>query len=66
MTADRARRRAFAILVALGIANHTVIAGARVDVSLDALARGASPATVGALMALFALLPALIGIAIGR
>jgi MFS family permease len=66
VTVERARRRAFVILVALGIANHTVIAGARVDVSLDALARGASPATVGALMALFALLPALFGIAIGR
>jgi predicted MFS family arabinose efflux permease len=66
MTADRARRRAFALLVALGMANHMVMAGARVDVSLDALARGASPAIVGTLIALFALLPALFGIAIGR
>jgi len=62
----RTRRRAFAALVALGIANHTVISGARVEVSLDALARGASPATVGTLIALFALLPAVFGIAIGR
>ena len=66
MTDARARRRAFAILVALGVANHTVMSGARVDVSLDALARGASPATVGTLIALVALLPALFGIAIGR
>ena len=66
MTDARARRRAFAVLVALGIANHTVMSGARVEVSLDALARGASPATVGTLIALFALLPAAFGIAIGR
>ena len=66
MTDARARRRAFAVLVALGIANHIVLAGARVDVALDALARGASPATVGALIGLFALLPALFGVAIGR
>lgn len=64
--AARARRRTFAVLIALGIANHTVLAGARVDVSLDALARGASPATVGTLVALFALLPMLSAVAIGR
>jgi len=62
----RARRRAFAILVTLGVANHVVLAGARVDASLDALSRGASPATVGTLMALFALLPAVFAVAIGR
>ncbi|HEY8244560.1 MAG TPA: MFS transporter [Casimicrobiaceae bacterium] len=66
MTDARARRRAFVLLVTLGVANHVVLAGARVDVSLDALARGASPATVGTLMALFALLPALFAVAIGR
>lgn len=66
MTGARARRRAFVILVTLGVANHVVLAGARVDVSLDALARGASPATVGALIGLFALLPAVFAVAIGR
>ena len=66
MSDARARRRAFAMLVALGMANHIVMSGARVEVSLDALARGASPATVGTLIALFALLPAVFGIAIGR
>ena len=66
MTAASARRRAFAGLVALGICNHAVLAGARVDVSLDALARGATPATVGVLVALFALLPMLSAVAIGR
>jgi predicted MFS family arabinose efflux permease len=66
VTDASARRRAFAMLVALGVANHTVMSGARVAVSLDALARGASPATVGTLIALFALLPALFSIPIGR
>ena len=66
MTDARARRRAYVLLVTLGVANHIVLAGARVDVSLDALARGASPATVGMLMALFALLPAVFAVAIGR
>ncbi|CAG0968286.1 hypothetical protein BURK1_01084 [Burkholderiales bacterium] len=64
--AARARRRAFAALLVLGVLNHAVLTGARVDVSLDALARGASPATVGVLMALFALLPMLSAVAIGR
>jgi len=62
----RARRRAFATLLALGILNHAALTGARVDVALDALARGATPATVGLLMALFALLPMLSAVAIGR
>jgi len=62
----RERRRLFATLIALGIANHTVLAGARVAVSLEALAHGATPATVGTLMALFALLPMLLGLWVGR
>jgi MFS family permease len=43
-----------------------VLSGTRVSVSLDALSRGASPAVVGLLMALFALLPMFFGIAVGR
>jgi len=62
----RARRRAFAALLALGILNHVALTGARVDVSLDALARGASPATVGLLIALFAMLPMVFAVGIGR
>jgi len=67
-----ARRRAhfpsqtLAALIALGICNHTTLTGARVVVSLDALARGASPATVGVLMSLFALLPVFLAVAAGR
>lgn len=64
--AARSRRRAFAALLVLGILNHVALTGARVDVSLDALARGASPATVGVLIALFAMLPMVFAVAIGR
>lgn len=64
--AARTRRRSFAVLLALGILNHAALTGARVDVSLDALARGASPATVGLLIALFAMLPMVFAVAIGR
>ena len=58
--------RTLAALIAVGIANHVLLSGARVAVSLDALARGASPAIVGLLMALFALLPMLFAIHAGR
>jgi MFS family permease len=56
----------FTVLIALGIANHLVLTGSRVAVSLDALARGASAATVGGLMAFFALLPMFFAIPAGR
>jgi MFS family permease len=58
--------RTLTAVVALGIANHTILAGGRVAVSLDALAQGASPLTVGVLMALFALLPMVCAVAVGR
>jgi MFS family permease len=60
------RVRPFAMLIALGIANHMVLAGSRVAVSLDALALGANAATVGGLLALFALLPMCFAIPAGR
>jgi MFS family permease len=65
---DGARRdsRTLTLLVLLGIANHSVLNGSRVIVSLDALSRGASAFTVGVLMALFALLPMLLAVAAGR
>jgi MFS family permease len=56
----------FGVLIALGVANHLVLTGSRVTVSLNALALGASTATVGGLMALFALLPMLFAIPAGR
>ena len=55
-----------AAMIVLGIFNHILLAGGRVAVSLDALALGASPAVVGVLMALFALLPMLLSVAAGR
>jgi MFS family permease len=65
--AARARRFSpFVILIGLGVANHVALAGSRVAVSLDALARGANAATVGLLLALFAALPAVFAISAGR
>lgn len=58
--------RTLAALIALGMCNHMVLSGTRVSVSLDALSQGASPALVGLLMALFALLPMFFGIPVGR
>ncbi|HVF63136.1 MAG TPA: MFS transporter [Casimicrobiaceae bacterium] len=58
--------RSLAALIALGVCNHVVLSGTRISVSLDALARGASPAVVGVLMALFAVLPMFLGISAGR
>jgi len=58
--------RTLTVLILLGIANHSVLAGSRVIVTLDALSRGASPFTVGVLMALYALLPMLLAVAAGR
>jgi len=67
MTARVPRRlTTFGTLIAFGIANHIVLAGSRVAVTLDALAQGAGTATVGLLMALFALLPAFLAIPAGR
>jgi MFS family permease len=59
-------RRTLLALILLGIANHAVLSASRVIVSLDALAMGASPLTVGVLMSLYALLPALLSVTAGR
>jgi MFS family permease len=56
----------FGVLIGLGICNHLVLTGSRVAVSLDALSLGANAATVGTLLALFALLPTLFAIPAGR
>jgi MFS family permease len=66
MTRWRGRVSPFGVLIALGICNHLVLTGARVAVSLDALSLGASAATVGTLLALFALLPMFFAIPAGR
>lgn len=62
----RPSRRAFAVLIGLGILNHTVLTGSRVTVTLYALSQGASPLIVGALMALYAFLPMWLAVAAGR
>ena len=56
----------FTALIAIGIANHTVLTGSRVTVTLDALRFGASTATVGVLLALYAIVPTLCAVAAGR
>ena len=53
-------------LIALGVANHVVLTGNRITVSLEALQLGASTALVGVLLALYALLPMLCAVAAGR
>ena len=58
--------RTLAALIPLGIANHAVLTGSRVIVSLDALSRGASAFTVGVLISLYALLPMILSVPAGR
>ncbi len=53
-------------MIGLGIANHSVLTGSRVAVTLEALRLGASTATVGVLLALYAFLPMLCAVAAGR
>jgi MFS family permease len=59
-------RRSLAVLILLGIANHSVLSGSRVAVSLSALGQGASAFTVGVLLALYAVLPMLLAVSAGR
>ena len=53
------------ILVATVLA-HAAFNGSRLTISLNALALGASPLTVGAMMSLFAALPMVLAVASGR
>jgi MFS family permease len=55
-----------AVLVLLGIANHSVLAGSRIAVSLQALSLGASSFTVGVLISLYALVPMFSAVPVGR
>src|SRR4051812_16897367 len=52
--------------VALNVLGHLAFVGARMTPSLFALQLGASPFTVGVLMALFAALPMLLSVSTGR
>jgi len=63
---DQRETRTLYALIGLCIANHTVLGGSRVVVTLSALAQGAGAGQVGVLLALYALLPMLIAVAAGR
>lgn len=54
------------LVVVLTVLVHTAFAGTRVAVSLFALQLGASPLTVGVLIALYAFFPMLFSVSIGR
>jgi len=62
----RFRNPTLAALIALGIANHVVLTGNRVTVTLEAIKQGRSTAVVGVLVALYAFLPMLCAVAAGR
>jgi len=66
VSGDESASRRLAALIALGIANHSVLTGSRVIVSLDALSMGASTFTVGVLISLYALLPMVLSVPTGR
>src|SRR5476651_373792 len=55
-----------ALIVVAVVLAHTAYNGTRLNISLAALASGASPLTVGVLMSLIAALPMLLGVPAGR
>jgi MFS family permease len=58
--------RTLYFLIFITLLNHSVFAGTRVSVSLYAIHLQATPFTVGVLMALYALLPMLFAVGMGR
>jgi predicted MFS family arabinose efflux permease len=58
--------RPLPLIIILLVLNHVAFSGSRIAVSLFALRHGASAFTVGSLMALYALLPALLSVSVGR
>jgi MFS family permease len=58
--------RALYLLIFITLLNHSVFAGTRVAASLYAIHLGATPFKVGALMALYALLPMFSAVSMGR
>lgn len=55
-----------ALLIVTVVLAHCAYGGARLSISLAALAAGGTPVTIGVLMSLFAALPMLLGIASGK
>ena len=66
MTRLFGRNPTLTAMIGLGIANHVVLVGNRITISLEALRLGASTAVVGLLLALYALLPMFLAVAAGR
>ena len=58
--------RTLYFLIFITLLNHSVFAGMRVSVSLYAIHLHATPFTVGVLMGLYALLPMLSAVSMGR
>jgi MFS family permease len=58
--------RTLYLLIFVTLLNHSVFAGTRVAASLYAIHLGATPFTVGALMALYSVLPMLFAVSMGR
>lgn len=58
--------RTLYLLIFITLLNHSVFAGTRVAASLYAIHLNATPLTVGVLMALYALLPMLFAVSMGR
>ena len=54
------------LIIILMVLDHVAFSGSRIAVTLYAIKLGASPLTVGALLALYALLPALLSVSAGR
>jgi predicted MFS family arabinose efflux permease len=54
------------LIVATTVLTHAAFTGTRLAMSLDALARGASPLAVGAIMSILAALPMLLAVSAGR
>jgi predicted MFS family arabinose efflux permease len=55
-----------ALIVVTTVLAHAAFNGSRLTISLNALALGASPLTVGVMMSLFAALPMMLGVPAGR
>lgn len=58
--------RPLPLIIILLVLNHVAFNGSRIAVSLFAIKQGASTLTVGSLMAVYALLPALLSVTAGR
>lgn len=61
-----ANMRPLPLLIILMVLDHIAFNGSRVSVTLYAINQGASALTIGTLMALYALLPAIFSVAAGR